>query len=488
MSHRPRIIYSVVFVILLIPVFLSAQNETSVLSGRILDPSGLPVPDAAISLIRQSTGDTRQTLSDSAGAYRFDLLEPGEYSLHATAAGFSVYNVSSIHLQVALASQLDVHLVIGGTQLEVSVDADVSPVNAETIAQGTVISEEKIKALPLNGRQFLQLALLSPAVNSGGIAVQQNVLRQGETAALSVAGSRTNDSAYLLDGVINTDPDYNALSYVPSVDAIAEFHVQIAQYSAEYGRASGGQINVQTQSGTNQWHGSAWNFLRNNVLDSRPFNLTTQSTVPKFQRNQFGATIGGPIARNKLFGFFNYEGLRNRQAAANLTTIAVPSLAERNGDFSEELATTPIYNPFLPIVNGQRTQFPGNKITGNLINPQVQAAMLALPLPNLPGNLYINTGEVLQQNYDNYSARADYAASSTLKFFTRYSGSTENASIPGGLPGRPTSDNAIPRNVAVGVTQVVSSNKVNDVRIGFNRLNFLYGLPELSFNVGAQNV
>jgi hypothetical protein len=493
MLKRLQTIVVALLMLGIFPAILLAQNETAVLSGRVLDPSGLAVPGSAIRLVRQSTGVAREAVSDATGAYRFDLLEPGEYSIRVTGAGFAAYEASAIHLQVAQASQLDVHLALGQAQADVSVVADVSPVNAETVAQGTVISEEKIKALPLNGRQFLQLALLSPDVNSGGISVQQNALRQGETAALSVAGSRTNDSAYLLDGVINTDPDYNALSYVPSVDAIAEFQVQVAQYSAEYGRASGGQINVQTQSGGNQWHGSAWNFLRNNVLDSRPFNLTTQSTVSKFQRNQFGGTIGGPIVRNKLFAFFNYEGLRNRQAAANLTTIAVPSLAERTGDFSEELATTPIYNPFNPNgtpvpTNTSRTAFTGNKIPGNLINTQAQAAMAALPLPNLPGNFYVNATEVLQQNFDNFSGRADYSPSSSLKFFGRYSGSTENASIPASLPGRPLSDNATPRNVAGGWTQVISSNKVNDVRVGFNRLNFLYGLPELSFNVGGQNV
>src|SRR5262249_12053718 len=157
---------------------------------------------------------------------------------------------------------------------------------------------------------------------SGGLAVQQNSLRQGQVGGLSVAGQRTNDSAYLLDGVMNTDPDYNALNYVPIIDAISEFQVQLAQYSAEYGRASRGQINVLTQSGSNHWHGSAWDFLRNNVLDARPFNLTTQSDVPEYRRNQFGGTIGGPLLKNKLFGFFSYEGLRNRQAAANLTTVA----------------------------------------------------------------------------------------------------------------------------------------------------------------------
>src|SRR5215813_13897137 len=302
---------------------LNAQNETAVLSGRVTDPSGTGVPHAEVQITQQSTQAVRKTLSSAEGFYRLDLLPPGDYAVRISAEGFKAFEDSHIHLDVAQSSLLDAPLTIGATAESVQVEANVSPLVTASIAQGTVINEEAVRAIPLNGRQFLQLALLSPAVNSGGLAVQQNSLRQGQVGGLSVAGQRTNDSAYLLDGVINTDPDYNALSYVPVVDGISEFQVQVAQYSAEFGRASGGQINVQTQSGSNQWHGSAWDFLRNNVLDARPFNLTTSSTVPKFQRNQFGATVGGPIAANRLFVFFNYEGLRNRQAAANLTTIAV---------------------------------------------------------------------------------------------------------------------------------------------------------------------
>ena len=155
------------------------------------------------------------------GEYRLDLLEPGDYSIRVTAPGFKTFEDSHIHLEVAKTSQLDVPLVVGALAEAIQVEAEVSPLTAETVAQGTVVSQEKVKALPLNGRQFLQLALLSPGVNSGGIAVQQNSLRQGEIAGLSVAGQRTNDSAYLLDGVINTDPglqraELRARSWTPS--------------------------------------------------------------------------------------------------------------------------------------------------------------------------------------------------------------------------------------------------------------------------------
>ena len=467
------------------PFVLLAQNDTAVLSGRVTDPSGLGVSNAQIRLTRQSTGSVRETVAKVGGEYRIDLLEPGDYAIRVTAPGFKTFDDSSLHLQVAQASHLEIPLVVGALAEEIRVEADVSPLSAETVAQGTVVSQEKVEALPLNGRQFLQLAVLSPAVNSGGIAVQQDSVRQGQFAGLSVAGSRTNDSAYLLDGVMNTDPDYNALNYVPIIDAIAEFQVQVAQYSAEYGRASGGQINVLTQSGTNDWHATAWDFLRNNHLDARPFNLTTSSDVPKFQRNQFGGLVGGPLVKNKLFGFFAYEGLRTRQAAANLTTIGVPDALQRAGNFSGEIATTAIYDLASSLVNGTRTPFPGNVIPASRIDPSAYAAMHVLPLPNLPGGFYINSSDVLLQNFDNYSARADYQASSALKLFGRYSGSGEDASIPVALPGRANLDNAAPRNVAFGATEVVSANQVNDLRLGFSRLNFLYGLPELSFPVNG---
>jgi len=467
------------------PAVLLAQNDTAVLSGRVVDPSGLSVLGAHVRLIKQSTGATRETLSTIDGAYRLELIEPGDYALSVGADGFKTQEYKPIHLQVAQSSQLNVTLAVGVVSEHVSVTETVSMVDAVSVAQGTVVGEDKIKALPLNGRQFLQLALLSPGVNSGGMAVQQNAVRQGEVAGLSVAGSRTNDSAYLLDGVINTDPDYNALSYVPIVDTISEFRVQVAQYSAEYGRASGGQVNVLTQSGTNTWHAAGWEFLRNNDLDARPFNLTTQSSVPKFQRNQFGGLAGGALVKNKLFGFFSYEALRARQAAANLTTVSVPDALQRAGNFSEEAGTTTIYDP-TTLSAGQRTPFPGNIIPATRIDPSVSAAMRILPLPNVAGGFYINSSDVQVQNYGNYSARFDFQAMDTLKVFGRYSGSQENASLPVGLPSRANLDNAAPQNAAVGVTKVISDNKVNDLRLGFSRLNFLFGLPELSFSINGQ--
>lgn len=468
----------------LCPAILFAQSENAVLTGRVEDPSGTGVPRVRLQLKDSASGAIRTALSAADGFYRFDLLPPGWYSISASAEGFKNYENSQLHLDVARSSTLDIKLTIGAVTESVEVHSEVSPLVAASVAQGTVISSEKVQAIPLNGRQFLQLALLSPATNSGGLAVQQNSLRQGQIGGLSVAGQRTNDSAYLLDGVLNTDPDYNALSYVPVVDGIAEFQVQVAQYSAEFGRASGGQINVLTRSGTREWHGSVWEFLRNNVLDSRPFNLTNSSRLPEFRRNQFGGAVGGPLIKDRLFGFFTYEGLRNRQAGANLTTVATPDLLQRSGNFSGELPGVVVYDP-ATLAGGARTPFAGNIIPAARLNPQVLAAMAALPLPNVTGGFFVNSAEVLRQNNDNVSARLDFSLSSNVRAFGRYSTANEEASNPASLPGRAALNNAVPRNAALGISQVLSATRVNDLRIGYNRLNFLFGLPEPQFQVNG---
>src|SRR5262249_40380523 len=236
--------------------------------------------------------------------------------------------------QVAQQSQLNIALQIGSTTESVQVEAAVSMLNTESVAQGTTVSQEKIVSLPLNGRQFIQLAMLVPGANGGGRTVTQNSVRLthahghpksvrlNPVGGFSSSGGLTNNNAFLLDGAINTDPDYNGIGYVPIVDALAEFQVQTAQFSAQYGRASGSQINVVTKSGSNAFHGTAWDFLRNQVLDSRPFN-SISSSLPRNQRNQFGGAVGGRIIKDKLFFFGAWESLRLRQAGVSLTTVAV---------------------------------------------------------------------------------------------------------------------------------------------------------------------
>src|SRR5437016_689290 len=379
---------------------LSAQTDTAGLFGLVKDATGGAVVGAKAKLQSRTTGATREQATDAKGLYQFEVLPPGEYELTVEAAGFKQFRDSQVRVQVAQIARLNVQLEIGSASEFVEVQDTVSPLNTETVSQGTIIGQQKIVQLPLNGRQFIQLALLVPGASSGGRAVQQNAVRQGQVGGLSISGGRTNNTIFLLDGAANVDPDYSSINYSPQIDSIAEFQVQTASVSAEYGRAS---VNVTSKSGTNDLHGSVFEFLRNKAVDARPFNLA--GDLPKYQRNQYGGTLGGPIVKNRLFGFFAYEGLKVRQAGGALTTTPVPSSLQRQGDFSQTKGG--IFDPD-SLSNGVRTQFPGNKIPASRLNPQTLAAMNAMPLPTDPiASTFVNSSEVLSQNNNNYSGRVD---------------------------------------------------------------------------------
>src|SRR6185369_8416536 len=223
-----------------------AQSDTASLSGAVTDAGAASIGGAKVVLRNVATRSQRNAITDVQGLYHFSLLIPGVYEITIDSPGMKQYHTQELTLNVAQAGRLDVSMEIGSNTEVVEVRMPALLLNAETASQGTVIGEEKIVSLPLNGRQFLQLALLVPGANSGGRAVQQNSTRQGMIGGLSVSGGRTNNTAFMLDGGINLDPDYNGLNYSPSVDSISEFQVQTGIFPAEYGRASGGQVNVVT--------------------------------------------------------------------------------------------------------------------------------------------------------------------------------------------------------------------------------------------------
>jgi hypothetical protein len=454
-------------------VLVMAQSDTAVLFGLIKDPSGATVAGAKVQLRNEATGAIRELKADDKGLFYFTLLPPGSYEFVVEATGFKQYRDSHVVVQVAQVGRIDVRMEIGTITEALDVQGNVSALNSENDSEGTVVSSEKLPSLPLNGRQFLQLVLLVPGVNPGGRTVQQNGLRQGQIGGVSIAGNRTNNTQFLLDGAVNIDPDYSSLNYSPAIDSIAEFQVQTAMVPAEYSRAS---VNVVSKSGTNDLHGAAWEFLRNKDVDARPFNLA--SALPQFQRNQFGANLGNPLVKNRLFSFFSYEGLRVHQAGANLTTVTVPTALERQGDFSQSKGT--IKDP----ATGQ--PFANNQIPTAQLNPLSLAGVQALPLP-VSGSAYVNTNELLLQNNNNYSGRLDFTATSKWNLFGRFSRSNENANIPFTVPDRAALNDARSTNAALGSTYVIHSNLLNETRLGFSRLRLTTGLPEPSFNVdGAE--
>jgi hypothetical protein len=461
-----------------------AQSDTATLTGTVTDPAAAAVAGAKVTLRNVATRSQRTVLSDNQGGYHFSLLIPGTYEISVEAPGMKQYHAPELALNVAQPGRLDVQMEIGNNMEVVEVATPAILLNAETAAQGTVIREEKIVSLPLNGRQFLQLALLVPGANGGGRAVQQSQFRQGTMGGLSVSGGRTNNTAFLLDGAINIDPDYSSLNYSPSVDAISEFQVQTGMFPAEFGRASGGQVNVVSKSGGNAFHGSAYEFLRNDRLDARPFNLPTP-TLPKYRRNQFGATLGGPAVRSKLFWFFSYEALRLRQAGAGLTNVAVPTALQRSGDFSATKGG--IFDPDT-LANGVRSPFPLNVIPSQKINPLALAAAKALPLPNVGTSQFVNSNGILGQTNNNYSGRVDYLFTSHFSLFGRYSAAEEDAVIPATVTGRDNINNVRPQNLVAGSTATIHTNLLNETRVAFNRFRQVNGLAEPNFDVNGQTM
>ena len=456
-----------------------AQTDTAVLFGVVKDPSASPMAGAQVTIRNSATGAQRELATDSRGLYYVTTLPPGPYEVTVEAQGFKQYRNTGVDMQVAQVARLDVMMEIGATSEHVDVNANASVLNTENTSQGTVISQEKIPALPLNGRQFLQLVLLVPGTNAGGRTVQQNTVRQNQIGGLSISGNRTNDTAFIIDGATNIDPDYNSLNYSPAIDAVAEFQVQTAMVPAEYAQAT---VNVATKSGSNSFHGGVWEFLRNNDLDARPFNLF--SAVPKFQRNQFGGALGNPILKDRLFSFFSYEGLRVNQAGPGLTTVTVPSALQRAGDFSQTKGG--IFDPLAPLVNGARQQFANNLIPADRINPLTLAAVKALPLPLDPvANSFVNANGVLTQNNNNYSGRLDYVIRPSWTVFGRYSASDEHATIPAVVPGRDGINNALSQNAVLSSTKVITTNLINETRLGFSRLRIFTGLPELTFDLNG---
>ncbi|MBL8220618.1 MAG: TonB-dependent receptor [Bryobacterales bacterium] len=455
-----------------------AQSDTAVFFGIVKDSAGGALPQAKVKLKNSATSLTRELSTDEKGLFYFTLLPPGGYEVTVEASGFKQFHNNKIQLQVAQVSRLDAVMELGSVTESIEVTDTVSVLNTETVAQGTVISQEKLPALPLNGRQFLQLVLLVPGANPGGRAVQQNSIRMGQIGGLSIAGQRTNNTQFMLDGAVNIDPDYSSLNYSPAVDSVNEFQVQTAMVPAEFGRAA---VNVVTKSGTGEFHGAAWEFLRNRAFDARPFNLN--GPLPQYQRNQFGGNLGGPIVKNKAFFFGSYEGLRMRQAGAGLTNVLVPSAQKRAFNFSE--TTGGIFDPNT-LANGVRQPFPNWLIPTSRVNSLAVAGMNALPLPNSTGSTFVNSSALLTQNNNNYSGRADYNATSKWTLFGRYSISEENAVIPQRISGREDVNDARSQNATLGSTYVLRPNLLNETRVGFSRLHLLNGLVDPLFDIGGR--
>lgn len=445
-----------------------AQTGTGEITGSVTDSSGAVVAGATVALTNPATGVRRSTTSNSEGLFNFPALRPGTYTLRVEMQGFQAQVRGDIVLQVGQIPRIDFALAVGNVTETVEVTGGAPVLETESTSVGTVIENKRIVELPLNGRNYLQLASLIPGATTNGPASSQGQQRMGGARnqfALNVAGQRVHYNHYSLDGMENTDPNFNTYLFLPSIDALQEFKVESGLFQAEYGRGIA-QVNVSTKSGSNEFHGVAFHFLRNSYMDAKPFFARAADPNPPFKRNQFGGTFAGPVIRNKLFFMGNYEGLRERRALVQIGSL--PPADFRAGNLSR--VTTPLRDPAAP-----GTFFPGNVIPSNRIHPSSRRVLDEFyPLPNLVGggplgiaNNYLND-EGRRSDGDQFTIRGDLTAIQNNTFFFRFSQTQEPQYVPSVIHNQGNDVDVLAQQGILGHTAVIGTNKVNEFKFGMN--------------------
>ncbi len=476
----------------------SAQSTFGTIVGSVTDASAASMPDVTVVLLNSATGDRRSAVTDSNGSFQFVSLNPGDYKIDIQQTGFRHYTRSSILVEVAAQVRADIQMQVGDTTQSVEVTASAALLQTENATLSQVVAARAVQELPLNGRNVMNLVALVPGVVPQGGSMSnlqgQNIFGAGN---FQIGGGAANQSSTLLDGSPLNVNYGNLTAFVPTQDAISEFRVQTSSNTAEYGRYTGGIINLTSKSGTNEIHGSMYEFLRNRALNAGTFfGNATGAGRPAFTQNQFGVNAGGPIKKDKTFIFGSYEGFRQVQGSILLNTV--PTAAILGGDFSGYRnaagAQIPVYDPQTQcgqLGNAacgagtvQRSQFPGNIIPSSRINPVAKALSNKLfALPNTAGvantnqfnfSTNVNTGG----SNDQYNGRVDHTFSEKQRVFARYSRWTLNdlagngyGDIPyyagGSSPEIFTTDSAV-----LADTYIFNATTILDVRGSF--LRFFY--------------
>jgi len=457
------------------------------ITGEVKDSTGLVVPGATVTVVNKATNATRTTSSNAVGLFDFPALPPGTYNVKTELEGFKTAT-RDLDLQVQQTVRVNFTLELG-TLNETATVTGVSPlVETSNATIGTVIENRRIVELPLNGRNYLQLVALSPNVSAEFADAGQAGTRQGGTRSnqqLSISGQRREFNYYTLDGVDNTDVNFNTYIFLPSVDALEEFKVQTGVYSAEFGREAS-QVNVVTKSGSNNLRGTVFEFHRDDALDARPYAFTaSQATSAKapFKWDQYGYTAGGPVWKNHLFFMSNFEGYKDNKQFQTL--YSVPSAAMRGGNFSELLAslggingqtgqpTGMIVDPTqCTVVGTTRTcnPFAGNVIPSSRLNGVSKKLLEFYPEPNNGTGGLTNNYLSLQDrviNKNQYTQRMDLVQSSASSWMGRYSYGRENEIAPA-LKLNGTKLDTRVHQVALGNTRTLTSTLVNEFRFGYN--------------------
>jgi len=451
-----------------------AQEITATLRGTVVDASKGVVRDAKVTATNTLTGIGRFTKTDQNGAYVLPLLSAGPYELVVEATGFERFVRKGITLSVNQQAVVDVELSVGSLSEVVQVVGEAPAVNIVQGATGQVIGSTATHQLPLNGRNYLQLAMLQSGIAPRSIAVIEFTPTLPGQQIFSANGLRPQSNSFLLDGADNNDGVLGTAAAVPSPDALEEFRILTNAYSAEYGRAGGAVINVLTRSGSNDLHGSVFDFLRNQTFDARDF---FSSNVPPLTQNQFGGTLGGPLRRNRTFFFVSYEGFRNKQGVTASATVL--TMAERQGDFSRSSL-----KPRDP-TTGQL--FPNHQIPAFRISPIAQRILGLVPAPNAGGNRLISTvnGDT---NSDQFLLRGDHQVSKRNTLFARYfyQGGTIakpfTAPPPVNIPGFPYQDEFGIQNAVITDTHTFQPNLIHVARFTYSRMRTVNNHPAYRFD------
>ena len=469
------------FVLPLVASALWGQVTTGEITGVVTDPSGAAVAAATLTLTHPATNTKRSIVSNEAGIYALPALQPGIYELRVEKGGFNSQIRSSIEVQVGQVLRADFALQVGNVTEIVEVTGGAPVLETETTALGTVIENRRIVELPLNGRNYLQLASLVPGATTNANPSVVGQLRMGGARndfTLVVSGQRFTFNHYTLDGMENTEINFNTYYLLPSIDALQEFKVESGLFQPEFGRGTS-QINVTTKSGTNQLHGTFFEFLRNSQLDAKNFFDKPGQPIPQFKRNQFGFTLGGPIiiprlldGRNRLFFMANYEGLRERKALTQVATV--PLRTQRTGDFS---GAAPLFDPASRVFAGSGqvvavSAFPGNQIPQNRIHSvsrRVLEGYVPVPITGTAANNFVND-EGRRIDGDQFTARGDIVESTASNWFLRYSQSKDLSFIPAILPQQGNDVDVDIHQGMFGNTRVFGSNKVNEFRFGVTHM------------------
>ncbi len=488
-SRLPRLIGVALFCLLVLTICASAQEITGRLVGTVVDASAAAVPDANVSATNQDTGIVTKTKTDGQGNFVFSTLPPGLYTIRVEANGFRTAVAADSQITVAGTSRVDVALQVGSLSESVVVKAESALVQSASSDISQSIEKQQVQDLPLNGRIFSQLVNLVPgAVPAGNSDAPESASGAGARSAIQsqVNGVNWSGTTYTLDGVSNAEPLNAFINIAPPIEAIEEFSVQTSNPRAEFGTFGGAVVNVTLRSGTNEFHGSLFEYLRNQDLNARSFFAASKAP---FKTNQFGGTIGGPIKKNKAFFFFDYQGLRLRQGVSYL--INVPSAAMRQGFVlpSEGFATP--YDPLSTSNTADVTPFPNNQVPQNRWDPVTRQVLDIWPKENIaparPGpfsNYFQNVSN--SQTMNAFDVKADYQFERAGRLFIRES--TAGRTLDNNAPANrfmsvDPDSNSRSHNAVIGHSVPIRPTLLNETRLGFNRFDTLdfgqdYGVAE----------